>query len=190
MDINTLNALRNPNLNRITFIGSMDWFPNEDAVLYFLESIWPKIKDEHPSAELYIVGRNPSLKIQRLTRQSRITVTGFVNSVQPYLQETAVFVVPLRIGSGMRIKILEALSQGIPTVTTSIGMEGIEAVNGRDLIVADNSDSFAQSVIQILKEPGISTQLSQNGIKLVREKYSNQIVNNLWETLISQEVVR
>jgi polysaccharide biosynthesis protein PslH len=173
---------------RITFLGSMDWLPTEDAMLYFLQEIWPILIRKIPNLEFYMIGKLPSNRVLRLCKSPQIVVTGYVDSVLPYLEETDVFVVPLRIGSGMRIKILEALCMGIPIVSTAIGMEGIEAVPGKDLLVADTPEDFAKSVIHVMETPVVAGELSQRGRQLIQEKYSIPIVGSQWEKLLTNEI--
>lgn len=173
---------------RITFLGSMDWLPTEDAMLYFLQEIFPILVRKIPDLQFYMIGKLPSNRVLKLCKSPQIVVTGYVDSVLPYLEETDVFVVPLRIGSGMRIKILEALCMGIPIVSTAIGMEGIEAVPGKDLLVADTPEDFAKAVIHVMETPVVAGELSQHGRQVIQEKYSIPVVGSQWKKLLVKEV--
>jgi glycosyltransferase involved in cell wall biosynthesis len=133
----------------VTFLGSMDWEPNIDGVLYFCREIWPSVQASVPEAEFRIVGRNPHPKINALANDS-IKLIGSVPSVVEYLSDTTVFVVPLRIGGGTRLKILEAMAMGKATVSTSIGAEGLDVNDGSDILIADTSSSFAESITDLL----------------------------------------
>jgi glycosyltransferase involved in cell wall biosynthesis len=139
---------------RMVFTGSMDWEPNIDAVEYFCEQIWPRILADFPDAIFQIVGRNPFAKVQRLASKS-VQVTGTVPSVTDYLREATVVVVPLRIGGGTRLKIYEAMAMGKALVSTSIGAEGLDVHPGRDSILADDPEAFAEAVGMLLREPKV-----------------------------------
>lgn len=136
----------------VVFTGSMDWEPNIDAVEYFCREIWPFILGDFPHARFQIVGRNPHSRVQRL-RSDSVEVTGMVPSVGDYLRSATLVVVPLRIGGGTRLKIFEAMAMGKAVVSTSIGAEGLDVNNGRDLILADNPESFSASMLQLLQDP-------------------------------------
>jgi glycosyltransferase involved in cell wall biosynthesis len=136
----------------ITFIGAMDWEPNVDGVEYFCGEIWPLIKAEVPQARFRIVGRNPDRRVQKWASDS-IGVTGRVPSVVEHLHESAVVIVPLRIGGGTRLKIYEAMASAKAVVSTTVGAEGLEVRHGRDIMLADDPGSFAQAVIMLLRDP-------------------------------------
>jgi glycosyltransferase involved in cell wall biosynthesis len=157
-----------PNL---LFTGSIRYFPNRDAVLYFYNEILPLIKSAVPDVKLYVVGNRPPKRISNLTSGGDIVVTGRVEDVRPYFAKSAVFVCPLRSGSGMQTKILEAMAMGVPVVTTSMGFEAIEATAGKDIIVADNARKFAQEVIRLLKDKELRQEVARNARKLVEGKY-------------------
>jgi glycosyltransferase involved in cell wall biosynthesis len=139
---------------RIVFTGSMDWEPNIDAVDYFCQQIWPKILGAYSNARFQIVGRSPHPKVKRLASES-IEVTGTVPSVADYLRDAAVVVVPLRIGGGTRLKIYEAMAMGKAMVSTSIGAEGLDVTSGRDIILADDAATFADSILLLLRDEAL-----------------------------------
>jgi glycosyltransferase involved in cell wall biosynthesis len=136
----------------ITFVGAMDWEPNVDGVEYFCGEVWPSIKAEVPQARFRIVGRNPDRRVQKWASDS-IEVTGRVPSVVEHLQQSAVVIVPLRIGGGTRLKIYEALATAKAVVSTTVGAEGLDVHHGRDIMLADDAPSFAQAVIMLLRDP-------------------------------------
>ena len=143
----------------ITFVGAMDWEPNVDGVEYFCGEVWPQIKAEVPQARFRIVGRNPDRRVQKWASNSAntnddgsIEVTGRVPSIVEHLRQSAVVVVPLRIGGGTRLKIYEAMATGKAVVSTTVGAEGLDVHHGRDIILADDPRSFAQAVIMLLRD--------------------------------------
>ena len=146
----------------ITFVGAMDWEPNVDAVDYFCAEVWPLITAEVPGARFRIVGRNPGRRVQKWASNSSsnsnlndgsIEVTGRVPSVVEHLRQSAVVVVPLRIGGGTRLKIYEAMATAKAVVSTTVGAEGLDVHHARDIMLADDARSFAQAVIMLLRDP-------------------------------------
>ena len=133
----------------VTFVGAMDWEPNVDGVEYFCGGIWPAIKAEVPEARLRLVGRNPVSRVGKWASDA-IEVTGRVPSVVEYLRQSAVVVVPLRIGGGTRLKIYEAMATAKAVVSTTVGAEGLDVHHGRDIILADDARSFSHAVIMLL----------------------------------------
>ena len=167
---------------RVVFTGSMDWEPNIDAVDYFCSEIWPAIRKEFPDAIFQIVGRNPFPKVQRLASES-VQVTGTVPSVAEYLERASVVIVPLRIGGGTRLKIFEAMAMGKALVSTSIGAEGLDVESGRDLLLADDSSSFADAVILLLRDAAIRRRLEQAAVQLAAQYDWSRVVKQFAEVL-------
>jgi polysaccharide biosynthesis protein PslH len=140
----------------ITFVGAMDWEPNVDGLEFFCGDVWPLIKAEFPQARFRIVGRNPDRRVQRWPAvDASIEVTGRVPSVVEHLRESAVVIVPLRIGGGTRLKIYEAMATAKAVVSTTVGAEGLDVQHGRDIMLADDARSFAQAVIMLLRDPAL-----------------------------------
>jgi glycosyltransferase involved in cell wall biosynthesis len=157
----------------VMFLGNYPHDPNRDAVLYFHAGIWPLIKEELPGARFYVVGKDPTADIEALARTDEsVVVTGTVEDVRPYFERSRVFVNPVRIGGGFRGKILEAMSMGLPIVTTSLGAEGVNAENGRDMIVADDPEDFAAAVIRLLGDEGLRDRLGKKARELAVERFS------------------
>src|SRR5205814_4418809 len=156
--------------NRIIFTGSMNYYPNVDAVLFFAEKCWPLIRTQVPDATWHIVGKNPLPKVWELTDLPGITVVGSVPDMPPYLATAEVAIVPLLIGSGTRLKILEALAMQKAVVTTSLGSEGLSVVSGKHLIIEDQPEAFAQNVVALLRNPEMRTAFGAAGRTLVEEK--------------------
>ena len=158
--------------NSLVFTGSMDWLPNEDAINYFTQQILPLIRQSVPDVSLTVVGRNPSHKLQELGRQdSSITVTGRVDDVRPYMERSAAYIVPLRIGGGTRLKIYEAMAMEQAVVSTSVGAEGLPVESGREILIADTPAAFAESVVQLLTNPGIAQEFGTRAAGIVREQF-------------------
>lgn len=158
--------------NRIVFTGTMDYYPNINAVLFFAEHCWPLIRAHVPTATWQIVGRNPSPEVRNLVELPGVSVTGSVADVRPFLAESAVAIVPLLIGSGTRLKILEALAMEKAVVSTSVGCEGLSLVPGKHLLVADQADAFAQAVVTFLRNAAMRTAFGAAGRALVGAEYS------------------
>jgi polysaccharide biosynthesis protein PslH len=158
--------------NRIVFTGSMDWRPNEDAVLYFIDMILPRIRREIPNASLAIVGRRPTDRLRAAARRAGALVSGTVDDVRPYVAEAAVFVVPLRAGGGTRLKIFEALAMEKAVVSTTVGAEGLAVTPGREFMAADDPLDFARAVVALLRDPVRRKDLGRAGRRLVQERYS------------------
>ena len=167
------NGVLNPRPNSLVFTGSMDWLPNEDAINYFTQQILPLIRNSVPDVSITVVGRNPSRKLQELgKRESSITVTGRVDDVRPYMEKAAAYVVPLRIGGGTRLKIYEALAMEKPTISTTVGAEGLDISNGEHILLADTPADFANAVVRVFREPHFAQQLGSQAAQTVRERFS------------------
>jgi polysaccharide biosynthesis protein PslH len=158
--------------NRLVFTGSMDWYPNEDAMLHFGEHILPRIRARVPDVSVAVVGRNPSTHLRDRAHEMGLIVTGTVNDVRPYMDEAAVYIVPLRAGGGTRLKIFEALAMGKAVVSTTVGAEGLALTDGRDVCLADDPDEFAGAVIALLDDPARRRSLGDAGRLLVETRYS------------------
>jgi glycosyltransferase involved in cell wall biosynthesis len=174
--------------NRLVFSGSMDWHPNEDAVIYFADLILPRIRAEIPDATLTVVGRNPSARLREAAARAGIEVTGTVDDVRPFIGEGSVYVVPLRAGGGTRLKIFEALAMARPVVSTTVGAEGLALESGRHFIAADEPETFADTVIALLRSPERRRSLGQAGRDLVEACYSWPTIAREFEDCC-QEVV-
>lgn len=159
--------------NSVIFTGKMDYRPNVDAMLWFAEKILPQI----PEAQITIVGQQPHPRIQDLAQSSNIKLTGWVESVQPYLQAAAVYIAPLRMGSGTRLKLLEAMASGCAIVATSIAAAGLSVEAKSALVIADREAEFAKAISDLLKNPEKRTKLGEKAREVVRAEYD-------WSVLI------
>jgi len=170
--------------------GSMDWWPNEDSVVYFVEAILPRIRSEMPEVSLTVVGRNPSARVLQLAATAGVRVTGTVDDVRPYVAEASVGVVPLRVGGGTRIKIFELLAMGKAVVSTTVGAEGLPLISGTHFLRVDDPADFAAAIVALLRDPARRRALGSAGRRLVEERYSWSQVTREFEALCEEEVRR
>lgn len=162
--------------NAIVFTGKMDYRPNVDAVLWFTEAIWPRIRAANPEAEFIIVGQKPTARVQALHGQHGITVTGAVEDARPYIANASVYVAPLRMGGGTRFKLLEAMALAKPIVSTTLGAEGFAVQHGRELLLADEPTAFAQAVLNVMGDAPRAQALGVAGRAFVRAHYDWQVI--------------
>lgn len=166
------------------FVGNFNHTPNEDAVIYYSKDIFPAIKKKLPDAKFYIVGNNPTEKVKKLA-SGDIIVTGWVPEVQPYLDKCRVAVVPLRYGAGNKGKVGEALSYGLPMVSTTIGAEGMNIVNGVHAYVADDPAQFAEYAVKLYTDKNIWNDFSTKGKSLIASQYSSELMRKRLEYILS-----
>ncbi|MBD3248621.1 glycosyltransferase [Candidatus Woesearchaeota archaeon] len=174
---------KDPNKNNIMFLGNMEYPPNIDAVNYFVNKIFPLIKKEIRDAKFYIVGKNPK-KIK--FKKKDIVITGFVPNLNEYFSRCKVFAAPLRIGSGIQNKVLEALNYEIPIVTTSIVNAGVEAKEDKEILIANNAEEFAEHTIRLLKDSKLRKRLSSEGKKFLKKNYSEEKINKELDKIIKK----
>jgi sugar transferase (PEP-CTERM/EpsH1 system associated) len=161
----------------LIFTGKMDFRPNVDAVLWFCQEVLPLVRRRMADVRFYIVGQSPHRRVLRLTDDPAVTVTGYVDDVRPYIAGTCVYVIPLRIGGGTRLKVLEAMAMGKPVVSTSLGREGFQGlVPGRELSLADTPEEFAQRVIGLLGDASRRERLGQAARRFVEEQYDWRLI--------------
>jgi sugar transferase (PEP-CTERM/EpsH1 system associated) len=171
----------------IVFTGSMDWLPNEDAIRYFMREIMPLIKNDVPDATLTVVGRNPPQALVDLSKEdASLVITGRVDDVRPYIESAAVYIVPLRIGGGTRLKIFEAMAMEKPVVSTTIGAEGLPLTDGVELLLADEPQTFADAVIKLFRDSHYATELRQRAASVVRENHGWRQVTESFVSLCTQ----
>jgi sugar transferase (PEP-CTERM/EpsH1 system associated) len=176
----------------ILFVGSMNYPPNIDAVEYFCRDILPRIAAAIPDARLSIVGANPTPSTTRLAGD-RVVVTGFVPDVRPYYERAAVVVVPLRVGGGIRMKILEGLALAAPMVSTSVGAEGLGLSDGGELLLADEPQAFADAVVRLIGDRGLRERLSQRAREAAVRRFSWEAVGatltDIYDSLVPSTAV-
>ena len=162
----------------IVFTGLMTYRPNADGVSYFIRQIMPLVRASYPDAAFTAVGWGLPDEVRPLLGHG-VTHTGRVDDVRPYLAKAAVVVVPLRVGSGTRLKVLEALAMGKGVVSTGVGCEGLDVVNGKHLLVADEAEAFAAAVVRLLEDPAEAAELGRRGRLLVEDRYG-------WERSVTE----
>ena len=174
-----------PKSARLVFVGSMDWYPNEDGVTWFLHEVYPRIRRDVPAASLTIVGRRPSSRLKAVAMdQPGVTLTGRVMDVRPYLAEAEVVVVPLRVGGGTRIKIPEAMAMGKAVVSTRIGAEGLPFHDGREIMLQDDPEKFARDVTALLRDASRREAIASAARKrVVRDHNWESVVDCMEEIL-------
>lgn len=169
----------------LVFVGSMDWLPNSDGVNYFVSEVMQLVWQQKPDCTLAIVGRAPAPDVLALAQKdSRITVTGTVPDVRPWMWGASVAVVPLRIGGGTRLKIYEAMAAGTPTVSTTIGAEGLDVTHPGNIRLADTSETFANECLTLLTNPEQREAVAAAALHLVTSRYSWDAVTNDFEKLL------
>jgi len=158
----------------LVFVGSMDWKPNIGGIEYFLDDILPLIRKSHPNVTVTIVGKDPSISLvnRANNKETGVVVTGTVSDVRPFVEKSAVCIVPLKVGGGTRLKVLEGFAMGKAVVSTSLGCEGIECVNGQQILIADDPPKFANAVVTLLEQSNLRNKLGQNSRLLAEQKYS------------------
>ncbi|MCL5103633.1 MAG: glycosyltransferase family 4 protein [Armatimonadetes bacterium] len=169
-------VIRDPASRNILSIATMYWPPNVDSMLYFHKEILPLVRREVLDCTLTIAGQRPVASIQALASDPGTRVTGYVSDSRDCARDCGVFIVPLRSGSGVRVKILNAMAMGLPVVSTSVGAEGLDVLSGEHILIVDTPEDFAKAVIQVLRDPELASRLGKSARDLVREKYS-------WDTV-------
>jgi glycosyltransferase involved in cell wall biosynthesis len=162
----------------IVTLGTLHYPPNADGIRWFLIEVFPLVLKQIPDATLTIIGKNPPQDFFELAKNSlgKIMVTGYVDSLVPYLEDSALMVVPVRAGGGMRVRILEGFAYSMPVVTTTVGLEGIQATLNQEVFVADTSLDFANATVHLLKDDFLQEKLSRNGRRLAEIKYDWKVV--------------
>ncbi|MBT9591245.1 MAG: glycosyltransferase [Thiobacillus sp.] len=163
------------NANRLVFVGSFIHEPNVDAIRYFCSDVLPLIAEAVSEVHMRIIGNAPPPEIVRLA-SGRVEVLGYVPETKPFLETSAVSIAPLRFGAGMKGKIGEAMSFGLPVVTTTVGVEGFGLTPGKDVLVGDTPEAFAQAVVSLLRDKALWAKVGASGFEFIRDNYSEPIV--------------
>jgi glycosyltransferase involved in cell wall biosynthesis len=161
---------RNGRTRRVTFLGGLHWPTNADGVQWFIREIWPRVRAGAPGAVFTVIGKLPAA-LRGLCPDASVDFRGYVEDPEPILADSAVFVVPLRSGGGMRVKILDAWSRAIPVVSTAVGAEGLELRNGDNIFLADEPQAFADEVLRLLNDSELAGRTGAQGRKTVEASY-------------------
>lgn len=171
----------------LLFIGTLSWEPNIDGLIWFIKNAWDKLKNRRENIKFYIVGKNPPERlIEVVAQHNDIVLTGYVENLEEYYEKCRVFISPLRFGSGIKIKNINALYRGIPVVTTSVGAEGIDGDDGLHFFIADDIETFVQKIELVLENKQIWQRLSSNARELMKQKYTwDKTLHILDEIIVS-----
>lgn len=185
-DLRTLGMRRRYNSNKLVFVGKMDIPHNSSAVLYFCEQVWPRIKQQAPEATFYIVGKSPTAEVLRLQQtHPGVVVTGEVDDVRRIACDSALMIAPLLFGTGIKTKIVEAMSWGVPVVTSPVGSEGIGASHGEELFICRSDDEMMGCVLQLLGDPEMNEQVSRNALRYVNRHFGSAAARRNLERILS-----
>ncbi len=155
------------------YTGGMNMFANRDAVMHFVDHIWPLVKAARPDARFDIVGQDPQPELlERARADSGLRVHGYLDDVRPLVRKAAVYVVPIRVGGGTRLKVLDALAQGKAIVSTAVGCEGIQVTHDKDILIEDDPQAFARLVVSLLNDPERRRSLGDRGRDLAVSRYA------------------
>jgi glycosyltransferase involved in cell wall biosynthesis len=179
-----------PEPGRIVFTGNMSWPPNEDAAERFTRAILPAIRARVPDASFWIVGAEPSARVQNLASIAGVHVTGTVKDIRPWIWSAAVYASPLRFGLGVKNKILEAMASGAPIVATSRSLSGTPLIDGRHVLIADDDARFAEAVVRLLSDPELCKLLSRETRRLAESEYSWDSITSAFEGLYREILSR
>ncbi|HYF50015.1 MAG TPA: glycosyltransferase [Planctomycetota bacterium] len=184
VDVHSFRPSSTPcHLNNLVFTGSMDWMANQDGMQWFVRDVFPRIRREIPDCVFTIVGRNPPPEIKKLGEQPGIHVTGTVDDIRPYVHGSKVYIVPLRIGSGTRLKLLEALAMGKAIVSTTIGAEGLPVEHNKNIVLADGERDFAAQTVALLRDTARRECLQHNARLLAERDYSWEKVGRVFNDI-------
>jgi glycosyltransferase involved in cell wall biosynthesis len=179
-----------PEADMLIYPGALSYDANFDAVAHFLGSIWPRLRAARPGVRLRVTGRATPEQIAALPAAEGVEFTGYLDDVRPAVARAWAEVVPLRKGSGTRLKVLEALALGTPVVSTSKGVEGLDVEDGRHILVADTAEAFAATTARLLTQPDLRARLVAAGRQLVRERYDWRIVGERLNDLVAETALQ
>ncbi|MFM9887346.1 MAG: glycosyltransferase [Burkholderiales bacterium] len=166
----------------VAFVGSMDWDANIDGVRHFLMAVWPLIQNTIPESRFTVIGRNPPATLLDAARNLKgVSFTGFVDDVRPYMRQAHVSVIPLRVGGGTRIKAFEAMAMGCPIVSTSIGIEGLDVIDGEHYMRRDSPADQAAGVIELLRDATLRNDISRRARRCVEENFGHRVAARVFE---------
>ena len=170
------------NRNRIVFVGSMDYHANINAVVEFTRAVWPEVRQQKRELTFTIVGRDPVAEVRQLAAIQGVEVTGTVGDVRPFYQQAVAAIVPLKVGGGSRLKILEAMAAGVPVVSTALGAEGLAVLNNENILIANTTEELREAIISMAVNQLLRERIAAAGRALVLERYDwSRLGANLFE---------
>jgi len=179
-----------PDAHRVTFLGGLHYPPNAHGILWYARHAFPRVLENFPDAVLTVIGKQPPGELMTLgIPEANLEVTGYVDDPTPWLQETAVFVVPLLAGGGMRVKIIDGWVWGLPIVSTTIGAEGIQLVDGENILLADTPELLADATVRLLQDRTLRQQVAKAGRAWVLEKYNWRTTYRGWDAIYARGAV-
>lgn len=175
----------------LVFTGSMDWLPNDDAISWFVKDIFPLVKNSIPDVELTVVGRSPSASLKEIAAaDTQINVTGRVDDVRTYMEAADIFIVPIRIGGGTRLKIYEAMAMQMPIVSTTIGAEGLPLVDGKEIVLRDSESEVAKAIVDLLNDPERAAEIGANAYHRVHQDFGWANASGVFADICEETLAR
>lgn len=174
----------------IVFAGTLGWYPNRDAVEFLLSDIWPALLARGANRRLVVVGRDPPPAARAAAADRRVEVTGFVPDVRPYLRDASIYVCPMRVGGGTRLKILDALAMAKPLVSTAIGVEGLDLVEGQHYLRAETADDFVRQILRLESDTSLRERLGAAGRSVVEARYDWRVVGGQLDHAYARATMR
>ena len=181
-----------PDAGTLVFTATMSWHANVEGIHFLLDEVWPTLVAARPRMRAIIIGRNPPASLSDKIRERglNVTLTGFVDDIRPYVAESHVYVIPLWVGSGTRIKAFEAMAMGRPVVSTSLGIEGLDVTDGEHFLRADSAEAFSRGVLSLLDDADLRTRVASAARRLMEERFSWSSVARQFEAICFGAVAR
>ncbi|WP_164886870.1 glycosyltransferase [Piscinibacter defluvii] len=177
-------ALDEAHAPTLVFTGSMDWAANIDGIRHFLAEVWPRVRQARPDARLVVVGRRPpATLVEQAKALPGVQLTGYVDDVRPYVHAAHVFIIPLRVGGGTRIKAFEAMAMGCPVVSTAIGIEGLDVQPDEHFLLRDAAQDQAEAILRLLGDAALRNRLSRQARRCVEERFGHRVVARVFERI-------
>lgn len=171
----------------VVFTGSMDWEANVDGIRFYIDEVWPRVRAQVPNAQLRVVGKNPPASLLQRNVPG-VTFTGFVDDVRDHARDAQAFVIPLRVGGGTRIKAFEAMAMGLPVVSTTIGIEGLDVDDGTHFLRADGAEALADATLKLIADGALRLKLSRAARELVEARFGHRVAAEVFGRVLVEAV--